>query len=47
MNWELYYELEFLGAYDDLAMLMQIEEMVEEGRHYMGVSLRDEETKCQ
>jgi hypothetical protein len=43
-TWKKYYELEWAGAVESIPMHLMIAEMIEEGRHYIGVNLVDEET---
>ncbi len=43
--WDKYFELEFDGAPKvDVVAIIQLAEMMEEGRHYIGVSLIDHES---
>ncbi len=43
--WDHYFELEFDGApKPDLTAVIRLAEMVEEGRHYLGVTLSDHES---
>jgi hypothetical protein len=43
--WDRYYEAEFSGPQPTLIQTMELIEMLEEGRHYLGVTLPpDQET---